>query len=317
MMLIPASLETSESTNILIVPRLLVKVFLLALFKFLALVEVLEVAVSLEREFMISIQTAPEGFNNADWLLFPGNKNHVHFLPKCIELFWLIWECQQLTGEAFFGQEWLAKRLGITVRHVQNLIAELKSFNLIEIDRRDQNYYKVVEMFSQPPSYWTEVAKEKAKAALAKYFPSLVKQKANTQQASRPKRESTPKTAQNQATAQTPQASRPEPTVEERMAQEQKNQEIFAKMLAEQEAQHEAERKACQEAPEELKQDIEAVAEEIARENHNRPKPDPSNFCDHIKSRLQKYSIELPRELRGLISEIALKCLEKHRYKFR
>lgn len=266
---------------------------------------------------MISNQTAPEGFNNADWRLFPGNKNHVHFLPKCIELFWLIWECQQLTGEAFFGQEWLAKRLGITVRHVQNLIAELKSFNLIEIDRRDQNYYKVVEMFSQPPSYWTEVAKEKAKAALAKYFPSLVKQKVNTQQqASRPK--STFNSAKAKAAPpQSPQAPKPEPTLEEIMAQEQQAKEALARMWAEQEAKDEAERKACQEAPEELKKDIETVAEEIAKEHHNQPKPVPNVFCEKIKARLQSYKIELPRELRWLITEIALKCLDKHRYKFR
>lgn len=275
---------------------------------------VIEVAINKEeRKFMVIDQTSlPEGFNKADWQLYEGNKNHVRFLPKCIELFWLIFECQQLTGEAFFGQDWLASRLKISVRHVQNLIAELKSRNLIEIDRRDQNYYRVVEFFSHPLSYFTELARKKAVAAIAKLFPSMSSPNADAEkQASKPRKAATPKPAQAQ------QSPKLEPTVEETIAQEQETKEYVAKLFAEQEAQFEAERKACQEAPEELKQDIEAVAEEIAIENHNRPKPNAANFCEQIKARLQMYKIELPRELRGLITEIALKCLDKHRYKFR
>jgi hypothetical protein len=203
---------------------------------------------------MEKLQTAvPEGFNNADWQLHKGNKDHVRFLPKCVALFWMIWEGQQLTGEAFFQQEWAAKKLGITVRHLQNLIAELKLAGLILIDRRDQNYYKVVEFFSRPVQEWVEVAKQKVKAVLDSFFGAFAKQQAKPSEQGQSARSRKQTQAEKdkakaqviakaalEAQATASQEVEAEPTEEQLKEEAIKRQEAFAKLEARANAEYEA-----------------------------------------------------------------------------
>ncbi len=237
---------------------------------------------------MVIDQTSlPEGFNKADWQLYEGNKNHARFLPKCIELFWLIFECQQLTGEAFFGQEWLASRLEISVRHVQNLISELKSRNLIEIDRRDQNYYRVVEFFSHPLSYFTELARKKAIAAVAKLFPSMSSPNADAEkQASRPRKAATPKPAQAQQQAQ----------VDE--AQAAREREILLQEYEEAKALDDAYKQSDIEPVEKaIEEQVETIATEVVVEHKGKPWPTRQVVIESIKAKLEEIALKVPEWL--------------------
>lgn len=256
---------------------------------------------------MINTQTAPQEFNNADWKLHKGNKNHVRFLKKCLELFWLIWEYQQLTGEAFFQQDWLAAKLGISVRHVQNLIAELRSNNLIEVDRRNQNYYKITEFFSKSPNEWIELAKTKAKAAIAKFFPNIASQKANTEkQASKPRKENSFKAAKTQTTTQpTPSQSSP--------AQQAASEETMAEYKAMQSAYEAICKAEIEPVTAEIQADIEEVAKQVAKENKNKPRLEATAYASRMKEKLAFYGLEVPS---WLIGKIALQWQQKQSYTF-
>jgi hypothetical protein len=259
---------------------------------------------------MVNIQTAPpEGFNNPDWQLHKGNKNHVRFLSKCVEAFWLIYEGQQLTGEAFFQQQWLAIRLEVTVRHAQNVIAELKSRKLIEVDRRDQNYYRVVEFFSKSPGQWVEMARQKAKAAIAKLFPNLASQKASSgekqpgqsSQAKKPKIERSFKAAKTQpATTQAPVQQAPVQLSEQEQADiERRGKEVLAKMMAEQQAQYQASKALLDP---ELKKTVEQIAERLIQATVKTPIRDAFAFMDKLRAKLKEYDLVAPF---WLLEEIA------------
>lgn len=247
---------------------------------------------------MVVDQTLPEGFNKADWELYEGNRNHARFLSKCIELFWLIFECQQLTGEAFFGQEWLASRLEISVRHVQNLVSELKSRNLIVVERRDQNYYRIVEFFSHPLSYFTELARKKASAAIAKLFPTMSSPNVDAgKQASKPRKASTPKPAQVQKVIQ----------VDE--AQAARQREILLEQYEEAMVLDEAYKQSDIEPVEKaIAEQVEAIATEAAMEHKGKPWPSRQVMIKSIKARLEEIALKVPE---WLITKNAIKIPEK------
>lgn len=256
---------------------------------------------------MEAVQPAPTEFNNVDWNLFPGNKNHVRFLPKCIELFWLIYECQQLTGLAFFKQDWLASKLEISVRHVQNLIAELLSKNLIEVVRGDHNYYKVVEFFSHPLSYWTELAKQKAKAALAPFFRSTTSQTTSTnaqKPTSKPNTESAFKAAKPQAKAQSTDEPRPfVPASKEAIEHYEEMKDLY-------DANREAEK---QQVEKELVGAVEVAAKEAVAEHKGKLRPSRQVIYNFVKAKLEKASIKVPE---WLITKKSIETLQKQYYDY-
>lgn len=82
--------------------------------------------------------------------LFDGNNiDHLPYREKAQELFELIKDCQNMNGWAFFKLKWLAKRLDITKRYVQKLIQVLRDACLIEVRRREQNFYRVNPLLEQ------------------------------------------------------------------------------------------------------------------------------------------------------------------------
>jgi DNA-binding MarR family transcriptional regulator len=87
-------------------------------------------------------------FNYA--VLFDGNNvDHLPYREKAQELFELIKDCQNMKGWAFFRLSWLAKRLAVTKRYIQKLIKVLRDACLIEVRRREQNFYRVNPLLEQ------------------------------------------------------------------------------------------------------------------------------------------------------------------------
>lgn len=77
------------------------------------------------------------------------NVEHLPYREKAQELFELIKDCEKKKGWAFFKLTWLAKRLAITKRYVQKLIQVLRNAALIEVKRREQNFYRVNPLLEQ------------------------------------------------------------------------------------------------------------------------------------------------------------------------
>ncbi len=73
----------------------------------------------------------------------PQYHDHLPYVEKARELFELILDLQKLRGMAFAKLNWFAKRLDITKRYVQKLLKVLRDAQLIEVKRREQNYYRV------------------------------------------------------------------------------------------------------------------------------------------------------------------------------
>lgn len=83
--------------------------------------------------------------------LFDGNNvDHLPYREKALELFELIKDCQKnFFGWAFFKLKWLANRLNISKRYVQKVIQVLRDACLIEVRRREQNFYRVNPLLEQ------------------------------------------------------------------------------------------------------------------------------------------------------------------------
>lgn len=257
----------------------------------------------------------PEGFNNADWMLYKGNINHVRHYHKCVELFWLIWQGQHLTGYAFFQQPWLAKTLEVSERHVQNLIAELKKWGLIEVIKKDQNYYRVPEFFSKPPADWTKDAIEKSQKAVADFFAGKEREqkkaaRKHAENAEKPISDFKSKVYRKKAKAQTP----PPVATPEQQSASKEQAEAFSREMKEgyetaKLLDKTYEQEAKQPVSKELIAVVEEVAEEVAREHGKFPARDL--YCQEIKAKLEKKGIKSPD---WLITRTAIRWPEKRHF---
>lgn len=256
----------------------------------------------------------PEGFNNPDWRLYKGNPNHVKNYHKCVELFWLIWQGQQITGYAFFQQPWIAKTLGVSIRQVQNVIAELKKCGLIEVVRKDQNYYRVTEFFSRPPQDWTIVAIEKGKKAVADFFASTKREqkqqskdeqeKASRSKRGRPRKEKVYTKAKAKANSPSVQTTQEEKEQAEALSKKIR-EDYETSLLVEQTYKQEEK----QPVSKELMALVEEVAEEVAREHGKFPEREI--YIQEIKTKLEKKAIKSPD---WLITRTAIRWPEKRQY---
>jgi hypothetical protein len=84
--------------------------------------------------------------------LDPNHRDHLPFVKKLKELFYLIKDLQRMNGWAFCKLDWLAWRLGICERYVQKLLAVLRGAKLIEVDRKEKNYYRITPFLIPPGS---------------------------------------------------------------------------------------------------------------------------------------------------------------------
>lgn len=270
-----------------------------------------------ELDMQEGVWQRPEGFNETDWLMCKGNRKHIKHLPTSERVFFQIWQKQQLTGEAFFHQEWLAKAVGRSVRQVQNALYELKETGRIIIERTDQNYYRIVEFYSRPAVEWAKEAIRKGNAALDKFYGQVTGQeKAKEPREGSSQRVKRPWVRKAKVKVVEAVVEKVELTQEERLEQERRGREALERMEAEQEARYEEERIACEEAPEELKRGIEEAAEEVARESASGKKVSETDFYQAVLSKARSYGLKIGYELRGLVGGIAGRSYKKHRYRF-
>lgn len=101
----------------------------------------------------IKIANAPE-----DVQLFfdPNYGEHLPFLEMSKEIFFLFKDLQQMNGWAFPKLNWLANRLGVSKRYVQKVIKGLRNAGLIEVKRREHNFYRLSPLIFQRSSLGRE-----------------------------------------------------------------------------------------------------------------------------------------------------------------
>lgn len=76
-------------------------------------------------------------------LLDPNHADHLPYVEKAAEMFDLIKDLQKMKTWAFARLKWLSKRLNVSKRYVQKILEVLRNAHLIEVKRREKNYYRV------------------------------------------------------------------------------------------------------------------------------------------------------------------------------
>ena len=94
------------------------------------------------------INKNPAGLSLADWAFHSSNPDQ---LPKkARELLLLVEKEARLNGSGWaYGKiAYFAFELGLSIRYTQKLFQKLRNADLIEVKRREKNFYRVNHFFS-------------------------------------------------------------------------------------------------------------------------------------------------------------------------
>jgi Mn-dependent DtxR family transcriptional regulator len=83
-------------------------------------------------------------------LLDRNYAEHVPFVDMALEMFELIKDLQKMKGWAFAKLKWIAQRFNISKRYAQKVLKVLRDTQLIEVKRREKNYYRLNPLLTQP-----------------------------------------------------------------------------------------------------------------------------------------------------------------------
>lgn len=82
-------------------------------------------------------------------LLDRNYADHVPFVDKALEIFEVIKDLQKMKGWTFARLSWIAQRFNISKRYAQKILKVLRNTQLIEVRRREKNYYRLNPLLTQ------------------------------------------------------------------------------------------------------------------------------------------------------------------------
>ena len=103
------------------------------------------------------IAQLPPGMNRVDYAFHPANPNRIPEMGR--KLFELLYDLTKRFGHAYAKQDWLAWRLEVSESYIEKLVSRLNAELLIRVEKHSNNFYWVLEYFSDP----TEPVVEKVK----------------------------------------------------------------------------------------------------------------------------------------------------------
>ncbi len=196
-------------------------------------------------------------------MLDGNHADHVPFVDMALEMFELIKDLQKMKGMAFARLKWIAQRFNISKRYAQKVLKVLRDTQLIEVKRREKNYYRLNPLLTQSGakerSHSTDKKQAQREAAVSKTL-SEIEPQSETKAA-----------LIAQETAERIEAMPPEEPAEDLTA-----------------------------APE-VKQAVEEAAKEVKKGLIKRggKRPAANHYCEDVMRLLAAWKIEAPRQLVG------------------
>jgi Mn-dependent DtxR family transcriptional regulator len=200
-------------------------------------------------------------------LLDRNYAEHVPFVDMALEMFELIKDLQKMKGWAFAKLKWIAQRFNISKRYAQKVLKVLRDTQLIEVRRREKNYYRLNPLLTQSGAKERDTSTDKKQvqreAAVSKTISEIE-----------------------------PQSETKEVPIAQEIAQE------IAEQIEAAPPEDPAEDLTV--APE-VKQAVEEAAKEVKKEsiNSGKRRPPANHYYADVMRLLAEWKIEAPRQLVG------------------